>query len=207
MVAQRLKRPLTLSFFIGLLSLASLFMMWGFPTFLVGVPPYTLESLTAKEFKGASPLGYKLGYIGTLLMIVAQIYSLRKRTPSKSAKTLGGVRRWLQMHCAADLVAPTLVLIHSGFPYAFKYMNPFRHINPAWGLRGLIGVAGLAAWLTLVSTLSGFFGRHLYARLDPRARVWFKHWRRVHIALSASLYVTGILHLVIVVWLKIVSAV
>lgn len=111
------------------------------------------------------------------------------------------------MHCFIDIVAATLILLHSGFPLSFTYADAFRYIHPSLGYKGLVGVQGLAAWLVLVSIVSGFFGRYLFARLDIGMRRWFRHWRRVHITISSLLYITAMIHLIIVVWFKYVSAV
>jgi hypothetical protein len=38
-----------------------------------------------KDLKGGSWLGYRLGYFGTILLLVAQIYTVVKRLPFKRA--------------------------------------------------------------------------------------------------------------------------
>ncbi len=99
-----------------------------------------------------------------------------------------------------------MILVHSGLPFSFTYADPFAHIYPGLGIRGLVGVQGLAAWLTLILLGSGLFGRYLYGRLRiGRLRI-FRRWLFLHICLSGALYVSGVFHLVIAVSLRHISA-
>lgn len=188
------------SFVLALLSLTSLLLVFDLPSFFATTAGPSLS------LKGGSWLGYKLGYIGTVLMIVSQSYSLMKASRSRRAQLFGSRRKWLQIHCFLDLLGPSLVLIHAGFPYDFRYADPFKYARLLrQGFVGLVAMAGLATWLVLTCILSGLFGRYLYREVGVRTRVWFRHWRQIHLFLSGLLYVTGMIHMALVVWFKFIS--
>ncbi|MFQ5763240.1 MAG: hypothetical protein ACE5PO_09410 [Candidatus Bathyarchaeia archaeon] len=178
----------------------------GFPSFLVGMPLQAFTDLSLRTLKGGSPVGYTLGYAGAVMLLVAQLYTLRLRTGAERGDRAGEMARWLRIHCYLSLAAAALVLLHSGFPLSFAYADFFRHIRVGWGFAGLWGVQGLAAWLTLTLAVSGFFGRHLYGRLRKPLRKWFRRWLHFHVATSGALYVTVVFHLLIAVVLRHVSA-
>lgn len=204
-MSQDMERRIALLLILVLISLTTFFLIWSIPGLFIAIPPYTIGTITARDLKGGSPIGYKLAFVGTLLLIVGQLYSLRKRVRSRWVRRFGRRRRWLTRHCQTDLVATTLILIHSGFPHSFIYANPFEHMRLTLDPRGLVGVAGLATWLVLASAVSGVFGRYLYRRSGARGRGWFSRWRKVHLVLSGSMYVTGTLHLLITVWFKFIT--
>ncbi|MCS6785189.1 MAG: hypothetical protein NZ581_08365 [Candidatus Caldarchaeum sp.] len=145
-------------------------------------------------WKGGGYFGYRLGYAGTVMLVAAQAYLFRPGGLSKLT--------WLETHCYLTTAGGVLILIHSGFPYSFTYWNFYERIYPSLGIQGLIGMQGLAAWLVLLLIASGVYGRYLYGK----ARV-FKQWHLFHSVLSGILYVAGVIHLIIAVSLKHVSAV
>jgi len=195
----RLQRRFTSSFVLALLSLTLFLLGFDVPRFIAG------PAISSLSLKGGPWLGYKLGYVGTVLMIVSQTYSLIKaRTFRRTG--LGSRRAWLRIHCFLDLLGPSLILIHAGFPYDFRYADPFRYASMVGqGFVGLVAVAGLAAWLVLTCVASGFFGRYLYREVGVRTRIWFRAWRPMHLFLSGLLYLTGMIHLALVVWFKFIS--
>jgi len=194
------KRSHILILVIVLLLLPSSTLIYDVPSLLA------MPSSSFLSPKGGSWLGYKLGYLGMVLMIISQWYSFVKRNGSNYVRLVGGQRLLLRIHCFLDLVGPTLVLIHAGFPYDFAYSDPFKYARLLRQLPvGLVMMAGLATWLTLACVTSGFFGRYLYRRVGARIQVWFKHWRTIHLFLSAFLYLTGMIHVSLVVWFKFIS--
>ena len=60
------------------LHLLALLLALDLPTLLQPMPIYVL-----KDLKGGSWLGYRLGYFGTILLLVAQLYTVVKRLPFK----------------------------------------------------------------------------------------------------------------------------
>lgn len=203
----RLRNILIFVLIVALLSSTTFLLIWGLPSFFTRIPSISLSQINARILKGGSSLGYKLGFIGTALLIAAQLYSFRKRLHFKIGSRIGTVAKWLTTHCYINIVAPILILIHSGFPFSFTYANFFRYIRLDWGVKGLVGFEGLAAWLVLISTFSGFFGRYFYGRIDFQLKGWFRHWRIFHITVSGMLYISGMIHLIVAVWFKYISAV
>jgi len=179
------------------------FLLLGFWQLFDGIPSYAAEDLSGKILKGNSPIGFKLAYLGTLMLVTGQLYTLSKTARESSRSHIGSRRGWLRAHCYLDVAGTILVLLHSGFPLSFRYANPLPYLRPAWGLIGLTGVQGFAAWLVLLTLISGLIGEQLLASAH-RARL-FRPWLRIHILLTSALFVFGAMHLFIVLWLKHVS--
>ena len=197
----RLIRPLVWT--AGALSVA-FFLALGSSQLLQEIPAYTIEDLSAKVLKGGSPIGFKLAYFGTALLFAGQFYSLRKTmTPIRQTR-VGSRKSWLRAHCYLDIMGSALLLIHSGFPFSFRYANPVPYLRPSWGLIGLAGLQGFAAWLILLTLASGFVGEKL--RTSPSLSRFLGPWLKTHILLTCLLFVFGTIHLIIVLWLKYVSA-
>ncbi len=161
--------------------------------------PVPLDPLS--RWKGGSWLGYRMGYYGTLIIVLSMIYSIIKRLKPKQIINLGGIRLWLHLHISLAITGSIMVLIHAGFPLNFRYYDLFKYIRLAQGgVAGLVGFAGLATLIIPFILLSGFIGNYLfkYARGDVK-RV-FSYWHAIHIILTAFLYLTGIIHLILVSW-------
>jgi len=90
-------------------------------------------------------LGYALGIIGGLMMLLLLAYPLRKRAPKK-AQSLGTVGFWFRFHMLLGLLGPLAILYHSRFSWGA--------LNSAVALGSMITVA-----------VSGLVGRFLYARV------------------------------------------
>lgn len=88
-------------------------------------------------------LGYFLGLIGGIIMLLAMAYSMFKYVPSLRNKIK--IKAWLSVHIAMGLVGPLLIYIHSTF-----------HIGSLNG-----GIALISMSLVL---LSGIIGRYLYSK-------------------------------------------
>jgi len=184
--------------------LVAFFLVLGFWQLFREIPSYTIENFSAKILKGGSPIGYKLAYVGTILLVTGQLYTLRKGMTRVPRGRVGSRRSWLRAHCYLDMAGALLLLMHSGFPLSFRYANPFPYLRPNWGLIGLAGVQGFAAWLVLVTMISGLVGEQL--RTSAFGSYLFRLWLKTHILLTCLLFVLGITHLLIVVWFKYVSA-
>lgn len=97
------------------------------------------EFITAK-----SGLGYWLGIVGSVLMLVLLLYPLRKR--SRWMRGLGRVPSWFRSHMLFGIVGPVLILFHANFRVG--------SLN-----------AGVALFFMLVIVASGIIGRYLFARI------------------------------------------
>lgn len=89
-------------------------------------------------------IGYWLGIVGGVLMLMLLIYPLRKRKPQW--RYLGSVSFWFRFHMVMGIGAPALVIFHSG--YRLGSLN------------------GRVAFFSMVIVaLSGLVGRYFYRRI------------------------------------------
>jgi hypothetical protein len=96
-------------------------------------------------FDSGGTRGHGYGIVGAFLILVMQLYSLRKRT--RRFNGLGTPAQWLQVHICFGIVGPLLVVLHSAFR-----------------VQGLVAVS---FWSMVAVALSGVFGRYLYQQI-PR---------------------------------------
>lgn len=89
-------------------------------------------------------LGYWLGLVGGVMMLLAMVYGLFKHIPA--LRTLGWMKRWLSVHIIFGIAGPILVVIHSTFR-----------------LGSLNGAVALISMLLVF--LSGVMGRFLYSKI------------------------------------------
>ena len=178
------------------ISLVAYLLLLDLPTLFQPMPMHVF-----KDLKGGSWLGYKLGYFGTVLILLAQLYTVVKRLPFKRAL------RWrqllLQIHIYLSAIGSVAVFIHSGLPFSFKYANPFKYIDLLLGMpAGLVGFSGLATWILAACVVSGLIGKYLYTQI--RLAKPFRYWRRIHIWLAIALYISSLVHITMVVLFKLV---
>ena len=98
-----------------------------------------------QNIKPAGIRGHGLGILGTLMMILLLIYSLRKRF--NIFRKLGSISTWLNFHIFLGITGPLFVILHT----AFK----------------LNGIVAISFWSMIAVALSGFLGRYLYLQI-PR---------------------------------------
>lgn len=89
-------------------------------------------------------LGYLLGIVGSVMMLVLILYPLRKRW--RSLRALGRVPTWFRLHMIFGIVGPALILIHAN-----------------WDLNSLNATMAYTAMLIVVA--SGIIGRYLYSKV------------------------------------------
>ncbi len=167
---------LALAVAIGLV----LYLYFGIPQDEQGAIRDQMESLKGSH----SPAALFFAYGGTLLVGVAQAYTLVKRVGiPKVMVAVGGPALWLNIHIAMALIGLVAVLIHAGFPYAFAAENLTR-----------FAYAGLATWLLLIETVSGVFGRYLYRRL-PAGKGLFGYWKELHILVTFLFFTATFYHI------------
>lgn len=91
-----------------------------------------------------SGLGYGLGIVGGVMMLLLLVYPLRKRKPHW--RFLGSVKFWFRFHMILGVLGPVLVIYHSG--YRLGSLN-----------------SRVAFISMLIVAASGLIGRYLYRRI------------------------------------------
>jgi hypothetical protein len=84
-----------------------------------------------------------LGWAGLGLMIIMNVYSLRKRLSWLSQS--GKLTSWLNFHILCGLVGPTFIIFHCNFK-----------------VRGIVGIS---FWSMVISFSSGLIGRYFYVQM------------------------------------------
>lgn len=91
-----------------------------------------------------SGLGYWLGIVGSLMMLVLIFYPLRKKYAKN--QNLGRIASWFKSHMVMGIVGPALIMIHSNFE--------LKSVN-----------ATVATVVMLTVVFSGIVGRFLYSKI------------------------------------------
>lgn len=127
--------------FIAIIYIVYTYRSFYFVTFLERPhhPEYSI-------LKPGGILSHGLGILGSLMLLLLLLYSLRKRT--RIFGKSGSVRKWLDIHIFFGTVGPLFIILHSTFK-----------------LNGLVSVS---FWSMLLVALSGFIGRYLYIQI-PRS--------------------------------------
>lgn len=99
------------------------------------------------DWKSGGHIGHLLGLVGSAMMVLMLLYSVRKRV--RLFRRWGPLGRWLDVHIFFGLVGPALVILHS----AFKVQ----------------GLVALSFWSMIAVAASGVLGRYLYLQI-PRTR-------------------------------------
>jgi hypothetical protein len=92
----------------------------------------------------ASGLGYWLGIVGGLMMLLLLLYSLRKRW--KAMRILGAIPTWFRIHMFLGTFGPVLVIFHSNFQLGALNSN-------------------VALFTMLMVAISGVIGRYIYGKI------------------------------------------
>lgn len=100
-----------------------------------------------RELRPAGFRGHGFGIIGSTMMILMLLYSVRKRT--RLLGRIGSLKRWLAVHIYFGIMGPLFVILHTTFK-----------------LNGLVAVS---FWSMIAVASSGIFGRYLYLQI-PRNR-------------------------------------
>ena len=101
-----------------------------------------------KLLQPAGHLGLALGIGGSALMLVMQVYSLRKQL--KVMSNLGSLPLWLDFHIFCGILGPVLITFHTSFKFN--------------------GIVSVAYWSMVLVFASGFVGRYLYVRIPKSIR-------------------------------------
>ncbi len=97
--------------------------------------------------KPGGSLGHAFGIIGSSLMTVMHLYSLRKR--ARWLRKIGRLSAWLDFHIYCGIIGPLFIVLHSSLK-----------------VKGLVSVS---FWSMVAVVASGFLGRFLYVQF-PRRR-------------------------------------
>ncbi len=89
-------------------------------------------------------IGYALGIVGGVAMLLLLLYPLRKRF--NSLRVLGPIKHIFRLHMVLGVLGPTLILFHSNFSLGAMNSN-------------------VALWCMLVVAVSGLVGRYIYSRI------------------------------------------
>lgn len=89
-------------------------------------------------------LGYALGIVGGVMMLLLLVYPARKRMPRLAF--IGSTKRWFQIHMFFGVAGPICVLFHANFSLGAPNSN-------------------VALWSMVIVAASGLIGRYFYARV------------------------------------------
>jgi len=95
-------------------------------------------------FTAESGVGYMLGIIGAVMMLLLLLYPLRKH--NRKMRGLGSVKSWFKLHMVLGVLGPVLIIFHSGFNLG--------------SLNSSIALACMA-----IVALSGLVGRYFYIKI------------------------------------------
>ena len=89
--------------------------------------------------------GHGLGILGTVMMLLLLVYSLRKKNFIFGG--IGKIGDWLDFHIFLGIMGPLFVILHTSFK--------------------LNGIVAISFWSMILVALSGILGRYLYLQI-PR---------------------------------------
>lgn len=115
---------------------------WGYFTTPLAERPHHPEF---RQFRAAGTVGHGLGIVGSFMVVLLLLYSLRKRL--KALQRAGDLRIWLRYHIFLGIAGPVLITLHTAFKIG--------------------GLVSISYWSMVAVALSGFFGRYLYQQI-PR---------------------------------------
>lgn len=98
----------------------------------------------AELYTPGSDLGYNLGLVGSIFMLLLLLYPLRKRI--RFLQRAGELRHWFKVHMFLGIAGPVLILYHS--------MLRVQSLNAAVAFYSMLIVAG-----------SGVIGRFIYTKI------------------------------------------
>jgi len=99
-----------------------------------------------ETWKPNGTLGHGVGIIGSALVLIMLLYSLRKRW--KRMQNWGNIRYWLNYHIWMGVTGPILILFHTAFKFG--------------------GIVAVSFWSMVAVVLSGVLGRYIYIQI-PRS--------------------------------------
>ncbi len=73
------------------------------------------ENPVHENYKPSGVTGHGLGIVGSLLMVILLLYSVRKRF--RFAQNWGNIRYWLNYHIWMGVTGPVMVIFHTSFKF------------------------------------------------------------------------------------------
>ncbi len=138
-----------------LFSVLTLCLLWvALVVFVVGWPYYVMPVIDRPnsdlhEWYGPGGfIGLLLGLLGTGLMMVLLLYSVRKWLPFLTF--MGRHKWWMRVHMLCGIVGPLFIVLHG----AFKLPE---------------GIVGIGFWCMMLVAVSGVFGRYLFGLFPKTA--------------------------------------
>ena len=98
-----------------------------------------------RDFRPAGFVGHGLGILGSAMVLLLLIYSLRKRI--RFMRRWGDISVWLRYHIFLGVAGPVLITLHTSFKFN--------------------GLVSISYWSMVAVALSGVVGRYLYQQI-PR---------------------------------------
>ena len=112
---------------------------------LVGVAVWGAYKIaTGQYYTPRSPVGFYLGVVGSVMLLLMLAYPLRKHV--RWMQRWGALKHWFRIHMIMGIVGPTLILFHSAFH--------LRSTNATVALFSMLGVV-----------ISGLIGRFIYTKI------------------------------------------
>lgn len=102
------------------------------------------------EYQPSRGLWLLFGWIGTGMMTLMMLYTLRKRggTVGRLGERLGTMRVWLNAHMFLGVMGPVFIVFHTTFKFN--------------------GIIGTSFWCMVVTAVFGVLGRYIYLQI-PRS--------------------------------------
>ena len=122
---------------------------------LVGVPYFVLDEAVRPDhglhdlYRPAGLVGLATGFLGTGLMVVLLLYSVRKWLPFTGF--MGAPPWWMRFHMICGILGPLFIVLHEGF------------VMPT-------GIVGMGFWLMMFVAASGVFGRYFFGYIPTSAQ-------------------------------------
>jgi hypothetical protein len=144
-------------------------------------------------------VGRDLGWIGTLLILLSFVYSLRKRRWIRA----GSIGKWLRLHEVLAWLGALAVLVHAGIhlhallPWAALLAMLVAVASGVTGRSLLIGarrqLAGREKGLRSRGLIEDEIERALF--LDSLTVRAMEKWRTVHIPLTLNFAILALIHI------------
>ena len=101
-----------------------------------------------RNLRPAGFRGHGFGIVGTSMMLLMMLYSVRKRT--RFFGEFGPVSRWLDIHIYLGIMGPLFVILHTSFKVS--------------------GIIAVSFWSMIAVATSGILGRYLYLQIPRNQR-------------------------------------